>query len=970
MRSLQKRRPSLSLEALEARNLLTSDLLQVGYFDTWNGAVPSSDPAGITYHSGNLYISDSEINEIPAYQGNNVFEVDPSGSPLVRAIDGNNSEPTGITFNEFDGFFYVTNDNTRKIIRYDSSFDTKLFTIFTSDDDPTALDPEGITSNPANGMMYVVDGKDGGMQVLTYDSTLTYQSSFSVDAYMDDAEGIALNPENNHLYIVSSPDDTVFEFTTSGTFIGSLELDNFSPAPLEPQGLTFAPTSDTSDDPDALALYIADAMVDNFEDGRIYEAVLVDAPPESDAGPDSVVYESTSASLQGSATPGASVSWTKVSGPGSVNFANPSSAVTTATFSAKGNYVLRLTANDGPLSSSDDMSATVIEPINVNSQLVFAVQSGATLPGGLRIANEDLAFYDGSQFTLLFDGSDVGLHREQISAFSVIDDDEYLFSLSSTASLPGITGTVDDSDIVKFNATQLGSGTAGSFEMYFDGSDVGLTQSTEDIDAFALLSDGSLLISTLGSPNVPGVSAKDEDVLLFTPSSLGNGTSGSWELYIDSGDVGLSGDLNGLEVGPYDELYFTMQSDFSVAAVSGENEDVAVFKPSVTGANTTGGFASPLWFDGSSSGLSASDLRGISIVPSSLTDAALSATVTCESYIVFNKGTNLGGFTAANEDIVCFDGSGFSRIFDGSDVGLNTSAIDGLAFLSSNEILMSFTGASSVPGLSTVDDSDIVKFTASSLGDSTNGSFSWYFDGSDVGLTTNSEDIDGIDVMSDGRIMISTLGSASVPGAATARDEDILEFTPTSIGSNTSGSWSMHFDGSDVIDASEDVDALSLDEGNLIYLSMFDAFTAGGISGADNDIIEFAINQTGDTTTGTWQQLLFDASAFGVPGSDIRAIDIVTSASSAPLAAAIDLPRFNQRDVLQIPERLDGHVDTMFLHSTAVASVSDEINFDDRDRLQRRTNQTSRRRYVPTTESSKQVSMPTTIVDETFGQWS
>src|SRR6266508_6231497 len=53
------------------------------------------------------------------------------------------------------------------------------------------------------------------------------------------------------------------------------------------------------------------------------------------------------------------ISWARVSGPGSVSFANPGSALTTATFSASGNYVLRLTASDSELSSSDDITITV-----------------------------------------------------------------------------------------------------------------------------------------------------------------------------------------------------------------------------------------------------------------------------------------------------------------------------------------------------------------------------------------------------------------------------------------------------------------------------------------------------------------------------------------------------------------------------------------------------------------------------------
>ena len=877
---------ALTVEPLEARHLLATDLMQVGYFDTWNGAVPSSDPAGVAYHapSGNLYISDSEINEIPAYQGFNVFEVDPSGSPLIREIDGNNSEPTGITYNEFDGYFYMTNDNTHEIARYDSTFNGQLLEVETTDDNSLADDPEGITADPNTGELYVVDGKDGGMQVLIYDADLVYQTSFSLSAYMDDAEGIAFNPDNGNLYIVSSADAAVFEITTAGSLVGEMDISGFSPIPLEPQGLTFAPTSDTSDSPDSLALYIADAMVDNFTDGRVFEAVLVAAPPSVDAGPDALIYEFNSAFLQGSVSAGASANWTQVSGPGSVAFVDPLSPTTTATFSSLGNYVLRLTGTEESESSFDDVEVTVIPTIEPGLQLVFAVQAGTELPGGLQITNEDLVFFDGTDFTLLFDGSDVSLGSERIAAFAVIDEDEILFSLTSATSIPGIPGTVDDSDIIKFTATQLGANTSGSFELYFDGSDVGLTEPSDDIDALELMENGQLLISTLGSPTITGISARDEDVLIFAPTSLGTTTAGSWDIYVDSGDIGLSSeDLNAVAIGPYDELYMSVESSFSLPEIGGNDEDVFVFKASTTGTDTVGAVASPVWFDGSAFGIASADIRGVDVVPSSVTDLALAMTVSCEWHLVFNKSTSLSSFTAANEDIVCFDGSGFSRYFDGSDVGLGSAVVDGISMLTPTEFLMSLNGTFNVMGIGSVEDRDIIKFNATALGDSTTGTFEMYFDGSDVGLDQNAEDIDAFDVLSDGRIILSTLGSVQVPGVSGGRDEDLLQFTPTSIGSNTSGTWEMYFDGSDVIDAAHDVDAVALDEGTSIFFSMFSAFSAGSISGADNDIAEFTSTQTGETTSGTWEQIIFDASSYGIGNSDLRAIDFAPNAMSESL---------------------------------------------------------------------------------------
>jgi DUF1680 family protein len=53
------------------------------------------------------------------------------------------------------------------------------------------------------------------------------------------------------------------------------------------------------------------------------------------------------------------VTWSKYTGPGAVTFADAHSAITTATFSAPGAYVLRLTADNGDASSSSTLNVSV-----------------------------------------------------------------------------------------------------------------------------------------------------------------------------------------------------------------------------------------------------------------------------------------------------------------------------------------------------------------------------------------------------------------------------------------------------------------------------------------------------------------------------------------------------------------------------------------------------------------------------------
>ena len=83
------------------------------------------------------------------------------------------------------------------------------------------------------------------------------------------------------------------------------------------------------------------------------------------------IYAGSGILLQTTVTPlpartaSLTLQWTQVSGPGSTMFTDPASAITGATFTATGDYLLRLTANDGQATSSRDISVRVLStPVN------------------------------------------------------------------------------------------------------------------------------------------------------------------------------------------------------------------------------------------------------------------------------------------------------------------------------------------------------------------------------------------------------------------------------------------------------------------------------------------------------------------------------------------------------------------------------------------------------------------------------
>jgi len=119
--------------------------------------------------------------------------------------------------------------------------------------------------------------------------------------------------------------------------------------------------------------------------------------PTVNAGPDQTITLPAAASLVGTATddglpnpPGVlTITWSKVSGPGTVTFTNPSAPATTATFSVAGNYVLRLTASDSALTATDDINVTVnpasptnqAPVVNAGADQTIALPAAASLVG-------------------------------------------------------------------------------------------------------------------------------------------------------------------------------------------------------------------------------------------------------------------------------------------------------------------------------------------------------------------------------------------------------------------------------------------------------------------------------------------------------------------------------------------------------------------------------------------------------------
>ena len=426
----------LALIPSEAAWAQNSVAFLVRTIDASKFSPPSPDSAGITYlpASNMLLMTDSEVNEMPIFQGANVFQTTLAGQ-LVTTFNTTSfsNEPTGVTVNPGNGHLFISDDNAREIFEIDPGPDSLYFT---ADDTVTSFDtrvfgsedPEGVTYDSWQGVLYIADGVSATIYRVSPGVNRTFDgvppagddqvSHFGTSSLgVDDPEGIAFNYDNGNLYIVGKPSSRLIEVTSTGTLVQTIDIS--AADARKPAGLAYGPGSLSG-----MSIYIAARGVDNNSDasendGKIYEMSFAsppaaNQPPTVSAGSDQTIVWPAVAALDGTvsddgipAPPGAVTTlWSQVSGPATVTFADATATDTTANFPTDGTYVLRLTASDADLTSSSDVTVTVLPEGGSQVTVEVRVSSGSDdaeekASGSVSLTSSDLELvHDGSDQTV------------------------------------------------------------------------------------------------------------------------------------------------------------------------------------------------------------------------------------------------------------------------------------------------------------------------------------------------------------------------------------------------------------------------------------------------------------------------------------------------------------------------------------------------------------------------------------------
>jgi hypothetical protein len=217
----------------------------------------------------------------------------------------------------------------------------------------------------------------------------------------------------------------------------------------------------------------------------------------------------------------------------------------------------------------------------------------------------------------------------------------------------------------------------------------------------------------------------------------------------------------------------------------------------------------------------------------------------------------------------------WSMVFDGSDVGLGVGIV---AFdaLPGGELIMRFDAPQPLPGiLEEVSPRDIVKFTPTSLGETTVGRWTLVLDGNRF----EAREWDGIALEADGTLLVSPPRNAAGPlGDLETRDEDILRCTPTArdIGGvivNCDYEYFLRGDFVGVRDGSNIRDFALAPDGSLV-------FVAGGITGLPShdpgeDLIRY-VGTYGPLPVGDFR-VYFNGSVAGLDGNTIGGLSFAVA---------------------------------------------------------------------------------------------
>ncbi len=288
--------------------------------NTGTGINPNSpDSSGISWltSSNQLVLSDSEVNEYSYFEDVNVWHMSTSGTVNSTGVTTDwSNEPTGLTVDNAGNRSFTTDDNDKTITevlmgpdQLPGTADDTIVREFSTLGYGNS-DPEDVTYDTTRGWLHIADGSN--KEVFTIDPGPNGQFEGGNDDVITqwdtevfgvrDPEGITYDPVNDSLTLVDYRDLMAAEFTVFGAEIRQIDISASNLA--HPAGATWAPSSDGL----STNLWVVDRGTDGSSprDGQLVELSVPTiggpAEPEISVAPTSVSFGSVVLGTSGLAT--------------------------------------------------------------------------------------------------------------------------------------------------------------------------------------------------------------------------------------------------------------------------------------------------------------------------------------------------------------------------------------------------------------------------------------------------------------------------------------------------------------------------------------------------------------------------------------------------------------------------------------------------------------------------------------------
>ncbi|MBI4515990.1 MAG: hypothetical protein HY699_09280, partial [Deltaproteobacteria bacterium] len=239
----------------------------------------------------------------------------------------------------------------------------------------------------------------------------------------------------------------------------------------------------------------------------------------------------------------------------------------------------------------------------------------------------------------------------------------------------------------------------------------------------------------------------------------------------------------------------------------------------------------------------------------------------CDLLLSTETGATLGGLTFLDGDLVDYDpATDTATLFLSESLFSNDANIDAVDRLSNGHLIISTVDTETLGGLT---------FTDGSLADynpATNTATLYFAESL---FTSGDEDVDAVDVLANGHLILSTESGATL-GGLTFLDGDLVDYDPVA---NTA---TLFFAESLFTSGDEDVDAARVLANGHIILSTEGGATLGGLSFNDGDLVDY--DPVANTATLYFSESLFSGN------EDIDAVDMCAEPTPTPTPSPSNTP--------------------------------------------------------------------------------